>query len=94
MSVASSVKREAVEVHLMSNGSIERAEPGTEELAPHEPASTPLIHPAPSGSKFPRPEGIADEPAAKPAMKPKAADALLAAIARAADGSKTVRLVG
>ena len=77
----------------MSNGSIQRAESGTDEPAPREPASTALILPGRLRA-FLAVKGTAHEPAAKPAMKPRARDALNAAIARAADGSKTLRRVG
>jgi hypothetical protein len=46
-------------------------------------------YPALGSPELPTVKGTAHEPAAKPAMKPRARDALNAAIARAADGSKT-----
>jgi len=85
------VRPQAVEVRLMSGGSTEPADPGSDEPAPREPASTPLMLPwaAPS---FLAVKGIAHEPTAMAAMKPEARDALLAAIARARRWLEDLRL--
>ena len=82
------IKLQAVEVHMTSNGSTERAQPGTDEPAlPPTPLMLPWAAPS-----FLAVKGIAHEPAAKPVMKPESRDALLAAIARARGWIEDLRL--
>jgi len=85
------VRPRAVEVHLLSSGSTELAESGSDEPVPGKPATTTITLPW-AAPNFAAVKGIVHEPTAKPAMNPESRDALLAAIAKARGWIEDLRL--